>query len=88
MAPKYPYARLLRGQPEDIGADTYWRDRRVFYDADRNAIYKCFTRDAINADESADIWFVWKFTVDANNDTTRIQGPAFGSCDNRATLGW
>ncbi len=68
-----------------LGAD-HWLARRFDYTSGNiDYVGKHLEVGAATTDGS---WWVWKYTYDASDNLTLMQGPLVGSWDSRAALGW
>jgi len=69
-----------------IGLNSYWRQKRFYYDTNDNLKYMGFhyKKGAPTSDSN---WSVWKLTYTGSN-MSLIEGPITGILDDRATLDW
>lgn len=67
--------------------DERFLDRRYARDANDCLEYMgcSFTH---NPGDALAVWFIWKYTRDANSFLTRREGPLVGAWNDRAALGW
>ena len=88
---EYKKAANLTAVDYNIQLGTFWQDQHFTYVAGTvsgfNMTYagRHFVH---NADTADPYWEVWKYTYDADDNCTRIEGPLVGAWDDRATLAW
>ena len=78
----FTYKSILLGTM----ASTYWKDIRYYY-PDSTTMYICKNTNHKEPTVN-DTWYVWKFTMNADGDVERTEGPVIGSVDKRTSLAW
>jgi len=71
---------------EALQAGTHWQDQRFAYSSN-NLIYRGLNTTHGAATDAAS-WSIWKYSYDANENVSRVEGPLTGAWDSRAALGW
>jgi YD repeat-containing protein len=66
--------------------DGIWHDQQFEYSGS-NMIYRG-VHEMHNIGDTDPDWEVWKYTWDASNNLTRIEGPIHGKWSDRLTMDW